>query len=124
MLDTSIIIIKPDKETANRMNVKLSTKDLIDDEIVYKFFEGYWDVRQINGKWLLWKPRIREVKDPDQDWFIDQDFRKEVEEFAKTHEDFAKYAPEMHKISEQPGNENLTLQELYDKAKEKVITGG
>ncbi|MBU2035340.1 MAG: serine protease [Candidatus Omnitrophota bacterium] len=118
LLDTTIVIIKPDKEIANRIHVKLSTKDLVDDEIVYKFFEGYWDVRQIDGKWLLWKPRIREIKDPDKDWFMDQDFIKEVEEFAKTHEDFEKYAPEMHKISEQPGNENLTLQELYDKAKE------
>ncbi len=119
LLDTTIVIIKPDKEIVNRIHVKLSTKDLVDDEIVYKYFEGYWDVRQVNGKWLLWKPRIREVKDPERDWFIDQDLKKEVEEFAKTHKDFKKYWPEIVKILQEPGNENLSLQELYDKAKKK-----
>jgi len=120
LLDTTIVIIKPDKKIDNRINVKLSTKDLVDDEIVYKYFEGYWDVREINGKWLLWKPRIREVKDPEQDWFIDQDIQKEIEEFAKTHEDFEKYRPEMYEISLEPESENLSLQELYDEAKKRV----
>ncbi len=124
LLDTTIVIIKPDKEIANRIHIKLSTKDLVDDEIVYKYFEGYWDIRQVNGKWLLWHPRIKEVKDPEQDWFIDQDIQKEIEEFAKTHKDYEKYRPEMYKISQEPGNEKLSLQELYDKAKEKVGTVG
>ena len=119
LLDTTIVIIKPDKKIVNRIHIKLSTKDLVNDEIVYKFFEGYWDLRQVKGKWLLWKPRIREVKDPEPDWFIDQDIQKEIEKFAKTHKDFEKYWPEMYKISLEPGNENLSLQELYDKAKAK-----
>jgi len=123
LLDTTIVIINPDQKIINRINVKLSTKDLNDDEIVYKYFEGYWDVRQINGKWLLWDPEISEIKDPEPDWFIDYDKRKEVEEFAKTHKDFEKYRPEMYKISLEPKNENLSLQELYDKAKERVGTG-
>ena len=123
LLDTTIVMINPDKNIVNRINVKLSTKDLADDEIVYKYFEGYWDVRQINGKWLLWDPEIKEVKDPEPEWFIDYEKRKEVEEFAKTHKDFEKYRPEMYKISLEPGGENLSLQELYDKAKERVGTG-
>ncbi|MBI4432828.1 MAG: hypothetical protein HY592_05035 [Candidatus Omnitrophica bacterium] len=36
--------------------------------------EGYWDVRQVNGKWMLWNPRIREVKEPALEWFIDLEF--------------------------------------------------
>ena len=120
LLDTTIVYIKPDKKINNRINIKLSTKDLVGDEIVYKYFEGYWDVRQIDGKWLLWKPRIREVKDPESDWFIDQEIQKEVEEFAKTHEDFEKYRPKMYEISLEPGGENLSLQELYDEAKKRV----
>ncbi len=120
-LDTSIVLIKPDKKIANRINVKLSTKDLTDDEIVYKLYEGYWDVRQVNGKWLLWNPRIREVKEPDQSWFVDQDVLKEIQEFAKTHKDYEKYRPEMYKISLEPGNEDLSLQELYDKAKSQNV---
>ena len=120
LLDTSIVIINPDKKVTNRINVKLSTKDFTDDEIVYKYFEGYWDVRQVNGKWLLWDPEIKEVKDPEPDWFIYQDTQEEVEEFAKTHEDYEKYMPGMYKILLEPGGEKLSLQELYDKAKEKV----
>lgn len=122
LLDTSIVMINPDRETPNRIKVKLSTKDLIDDEIIYKYFEGYWDVRKVNGRWLLWDPEIREVKDPEPDWFIDYDKRKEVEEFAKTHKDFEKYRQEMYEISLEPESENLNLQELYDKAKERVGT--
>src|SRR3989338_7202382 len=99
LLDTSIVLIKPDKKITNRINVKLSSKDLTDDEIVYKFFKGYWDVRQVNGKWLLWNPKIREVKDPESDWFIDQDIQKEIADFAKAHADYEKYRPEMYKIS-------------------------
>src|SRR3989338_29437 len=120
-LDTSIVLIKADKKITNRINIKLSTKDLIDDEIQYKLFEGYWDVRQVNGKWLLWNPRIREVKDPERDWFIDADVQKELAEFEKTHSDYEKYRPEMYKISLEPGNENLSLQELYDKAKTRIL---
>lgn len=117
LLDTTTILIKPDKKITNRINVKLSTKDLVDDEIVYKYFEGYWDVRQIDGRWLLWKPRIREIKDPDEDWFRDQDIKKQLEELAKAHEDYKKYLPEMHRIWQEPGNDQLSMQELYDKAK-------
>ena len=118
LLDTTIVLIKPDQKIVNRIHVKLSTKDLVDDEIVYKYFEGYWDVRQEDGEWLLWKPRIREVKDSQEDWFKD-DIDKEIDEFARTHKDFEEYRPEMYKIAQEPSNENLSLQELYDKAKAK-----
>ena len=118
MLDTSLVIIKRDKEVPNRIMVKLSTKDMVDVEIVYKYFEGYWDVRKIDGKWLLWKPRIREIKNPDEDWFVDQDLKKEVEEFAKDHEDFGEYWPKIYILKQEPGNEDLSLQELYDRVKE------
>ena len=117
LLDTTIIYIRPDEKVANRVKIKLSTKDLVGDEIVYKYFEGYWDVRQADGKWRLWKPRIRQVKDPDEDWFVDQEAVKQLQELSKVHEDFEKYLPEMFKISKEPGNDQLNMQELYDRAK-------
>src|SRR3989338_7372640 len=43
LFDTTIVIIKPDKKLTNRVNVKLATKDLVEDEIIHKYFEGYWD---------------------------------------------------------------------------------
>lgn len=119
LLDTTIVIIRPDKTIVNRINVKLSTKDLVDGEIIYKYFAGYWDVRQINGKWLLWNPRIREVKNPEKDWFLDQDRINEIEAFVKTHKDCEEYKYAMYRIAQEPGNENLSLQELYNNAKEK-----
>lgn len=67
-LDTSVIKIEKDPEKDNFVNVKLSTKDLIGEEIVAKFFEGYWEVREIDGKWLLWDPEIKQVE-PDWSWF-------------------------------------------------------
>jgi len=119
MLNTSVIMIKGDKKIADRIQVKLSTKDLIDDEIVYKYFEGYWDVRQVNGKWLLWSPRIREVKEPDKEWFLDHERIDEIEKFVKAHKGSEDYKYDMYKIAQEPGNEDLSLQELYNKAKEK-----
>lgn len=119
MLDTSVITIKRDKKMPDRILVKLSTKDLIDNEIVYKFFEGYWDVRQVNGKWQLWKPKVKEIKDPEKEWFLDTEMIDEIEGFLKTNNVGEEYGPEMYGIWKVPGNEDLSLQELYNKAKEK-----
>jgi len=69
LLDTTVIGIDEDQNVANRIDIKLSTKDFVDGEIVYKYFEGYWDVKNINGKWRLWEPNIKEVVDPDYSWF-------------------------------------------------------
>jgi hypothetical protein len=119
MLDTSVVIIKRDKEVANRINVKLSTKDLVGDEIVYKYFEGYWDVRQVDGKWLLWDPEISEVNDPGREWFADLDMINEIKGFLKANNISEEYGPEMYGIWQEPGNEDLSLQDLYDKVKKE-----
>jgi len=71
LLDTTVIKIDMDKKEKNRVKVKLSTKDMVDDEIVYKYFEGYWDVKEIDGKWRLWEPKIKEVVNPDYLWFYE-----------------------------------------------------
>ena len=122
LLDTTVILVRKDKKVKDRIKVKLSTKDLVGDEIVYKYFEGYWNVRNIDGKWMLWKPRIRRVMPRDKDWFYDQDFLEEYHEFQKTHEDIKKYAALMYDLSQEPGNGELSMQELYDMAKE-IIDG-
>lgn len=70
-LDTSVLSIKLDPEKENFVNVKLTTKDLIEDEIILKYFEGHWEVKNIDGKWLLWDPEIKEVKDPGYAWFYE-----------------------------------------------------
>ncbi len=71
LLDTTVIKIEEDKDKKDRVNIKLSTKDLIDEEIVYKYFEGYWDVKENKGKWQLWEPKIKEVENPSFMWFYE-----------------------------------------------------
>ncbi|MDO8459957.1 MAG: hypothetical protein Q7S74_02520, partial [Nanoarchaeota archaeon] len=71
LLDTTVIKIEDDKKVKDRVTIKLSTKDMVDDEIVYKYFDGYWDVKNIDGKWRLWDPEIKEVENPDYLWFYE-----------------------------------------------------
>ncbi|QQG43369.1 MAG: trypsin-like peptidase domain-containing protein [Candidatus Daviesbacteria bacterium] len=71
LLDTTVIKIEEDKKVKDRVTIKLSTKDMVDDEIVYKYFEGYWDVKNIDGKWRLWDPEIKEVENPSYLWFYE-----------------------------------------------------
>ena len=46
--------------------------------------------------------------------------KKEVAAFARSHEDFETYRPIMYGLSLDPKNADLSLQELYDLAKEHV----
>jgi hypothetical protein len=68
LLDTTIVDIAPDLEVENRIRVKLATKDLIGEDIVTRYFEGYWDTRLVDGRWLLWDPEIREIEEPGEEW--------------------------------------------------------
>lgn len=71
LLDTTVLVIKEDPEKENRILVKISTSDMVDGEIVYKFFEGYWDVKENVNRWELWDAEIKEVKDPPYFWYIE-----------------------------------------------------
>ena len=48
------------------------------------------------------------------------DTKKEIARFARTHDDFTTYRPTMYGLSMDPKNEDLSLQELYEKAKSHV----
>lgn len=71
LLDTSVIMIKEDPEKVNRILVKLSTSDMVDGEIVYTFFEGYWDVKENVNRWELWDASIKEIIDPGYSWYYE-----------------------------------------------------
>lgn len=32
---------------------------MVDGEIVYKYFEGYWDVKEVVNQWQLWEEKLR-----------------------------------------------------------------
>lgn len=61
LLDTSVLTIQEDKTVKNRVYVQLATKNLVDEDIISKYFEGYWDVKDIDGHWQLWEANIKEV---------------------------------------------------------------
>lgn len=68
---------------------------------------------------------IKEAKDDAINQFTRNskaDTEREVAAFARKHEDYNTYRPIMYGISLDPKNKNLTLQELYEKAKEHVKT--
>lgn len=47
-----------------------------------------------------------------------ESIQREIAAFGREHDDFEKYRPLMHGISQDPKNKDLTLGELYGKAKE------
>lgn len=71
LLDTTVIKIEDDPKIVNRINVKLTTTDMVDEEIVYKYFEGYWDVKEVGNTWQLWNAKVKEVENPDYNWFYE-----------------------------------------------------
>lgn len=69
LLDTTVVKIENDPGKENFVKVKLSTKNLEGDEIITKFFEGTWEVRKVGENLQLWEAKIKEVQNPDWDWF-------------------------------------------------------
>lgn len=67
-LDTTVLDIELMKGRQNVVKVRLGTKDLIDDEVVYKIFEGRWQVKKINGQWQLWSSFIKEIDPETGEW--------------------------------------------------------
>lgn len=67
-LDTTVLEIELLKDRENVVKVTLGTKDLVDEDIVYKFFEGRWQVRKIDGQWQLWSSFIKEINPVTGEW--------------------------------------------------------
>ena len=68
LLDTSVLAIGEDQDVKNRIKIRLGTKNLVDEEIITKLFEGYWDVKYVDGRWQLWEANIKEVTYFSYDW--------------------------------------------------------
>ena len=68
LLDTSVLAIEEDQDVKNRIKIRLGTKNLVDEEIITKLFEGYWDVKYVDGRWQLWEANIKEVTYFSYDW--------------------------------------------------------
>jgi len=73
VLDTTAFVVQPVVGEENKVFVKLTSKDLVGDEIEYKYFEGTWEVRQVDGRWQLWESEIKKVENPSWEWFYSPD---------------------------------------------------
>lgn len=69
LLDTYLVKISDVPGKQNTVYIKLLTEELIGEQIVEKYFEGTWEVRQVDGHWLLWDPNMMEVTNPGWEWF-------------------------------------------------------
>jgi len=61
----------------DRVGVKFSSADLIDEEIVYKYFEGIIKVVKVNNDYKIDDHEIKEIENPDFIWFYEPFEEKE-----------------------------------------------
>ena len=88
-----------------------SSKRLSEEEEFKRYFnEATKRFKEIEGK----KGKGSTEKTENQ-----LEIEKEIAGFASQHKDFEQYRSSMYEISLRPENENLSLQELYNKAKEE-----
>jgi hypothetical protein len=64
-------MVQDDPKVENRVQIKLVSKDLVGQEVVYKFFEGWWDTVLDTGSYYLGKHRIIEIEEPGSQWWYD-----------------------------------------------------
>ncbi len=120
MLDVVIVSIYPDMDIKDRVRVKLATKDYIDEQIQYHHFEGYWDVRSIDGQLKLWDPEIKRVPNANNAWYDHDDMYSDIDDFKSRHDDFEKYADRIGDLWIEHSDKKLSLKELYEMAKEEA----
>lgn len=68
-LHVDLVKSEVDKENPNLILIKITSSDWVNGELVVRFFEGSWEVRDENGKLKLFRSFITEVQDPDWEWF-------------------------------------------------------
>lgn len=68
-LDVSIIEIKEVSSKKGTVFIKIFSKDLIGDEVKYRYFEGEWQVKTEGQNLELSSASIKEVENPPYDWF-------------------------------------------------------
>ena len=73
VVDVYLVESRAVEGTDDTIFVKVISKDLIDEQLVRRFYEGTWIVKKEGNQWKLWEPDIHEVTDPGWDWFLGED---------------------------------------------------
>jgi len=73
ILDVQIYISEPYENTDDTVFVKFETKNWNNSEVDYHYYEGTWETVKEDGVYKMNKSKIKEVSDPDWDWFYSSD---------------------------------------------------
>jgi len=71
ILDVTIYSSVADKSAPNTVLVKFSTKNWVDSEVVYHFYQGTWETVLEDGVYKMNKSKIVEVDSPGWEWFYE-----------------------------------------------------
>jgi hypothetical protein len=71
VIDVEVVMVKSDPERENRVQIKLVSKDLVGQEVVYKYFEGWWDTVLDTGSYYLGKHQVVEIDSPGWQWWYE-----------------------------------------------------
>ncbi len=72
-LQVNLITTEIDKDDKNKVKIKIESQDWIDGDMVYKYFEGTWEVIEENGEYQLNDSVIKQVIEPNLWWFYPKD---------------------------------------------------
>lgn len=70
-LQVDLVTSAVDEKDKNKVLVKLTSEDWVNQELVIKYFEGYWITKEKNNSYNLVNSNIKEVKDPGWEWFYE-----------------------------------------------------
>lgn len=68
-LQVELVLSRVDENNENKVEIKLVSKDWIDGELVFKYFQGYWIVIEEGNDLRLDESNITEIDEPDYWWF-------------------------------------------------------
>jgi len=71
ILDVDVISTEKFENTDDTVFVKFGTTNWVDGEAEYHFYEGTWETVIEEGIYKMNKSKIKEVDDPDYNWFYE-----------------------------------------------------
>ena len=71
ILDVEIIKSVRVEDSEDTVDVKFGTKNWVAQEAEFHFYEGTWKTVFEDGKYKMLKSNIKEIEDPDWDWFYE-----------------------------------------------------
>jgi hypothetical protein len=70
ILDVDVILTEPYNKTIDKVYVKFMTKNWVNGEVEYHYYEGVWKTVIDNEVYRLTKSDIKEIADPEDIWFF------------------------------------------------------